>query len=221
MHFIKTSFNGNPNIGLYAYATDEYCLIGEHIQKEKLHLIEKVLKVPIHQLSMCGTSLIGVFCAGNKNTLLVPELAFDNELKHLDHLGIKYKVLTTRHTALGNNIVANENGCLVSTEFSADNKKRIRQSLGVPLRPGKIASQPTVGSAAILSKRGCLVHRDITDAELKYAENILGVKCHPATVNMGNPHVKSGLIMNSNGFIIGSLSGSPEIMFIEEVLEFI
>ncbi|MBU2561379.1 MAG: translation initiation factor IF-6 [Nanoarchaeota archaeon] len=221
MHVLKTSFNGNPNIGLYTYCSNDYCLLGREIPEHKAKELAHVLGVPVHQMNICGTSLIGVFVTGNSRVLLVPEIVFDNELKHLDRLGIDYKVIESRVTALGNSLLCNDKGCLAGTDFSADQKKRIRQALGVSLKPGKIAGLSTVGSLAALNSRGCIIHRDVTKREKEYIEELLGLKCIPSTVNMGSPYIKSGLVCNDNGFIVGDLSGGPEIVNIEEELGFL
>ncbi|MBN1544434.1 translation initiation factor IF-6 [Candidatus Woesearchaeota archaeon] len=221
MHVLKTSFNGNPNVGLYAYCSNEYCLLGREVPEHRAKELAHVLGVPVHQMSICGTPLLGVFVTGNSRVLLVPEIAFDNELRHLDKLGIGYEVIKSRLTALGNNLLCNDRGCLASTDFSADQKKRIRQALGVSLKPGKIAGLNTVGSLAALNSRGCMIHRDVTGKEKEYIEGLIGLKCIPSTVNMGSPYIKSGLICNDNGFVVGDLSGGPEIVNIEEELGFL
>jgi translation initiation factor 6 len=221
MQVLKTDFNGNPNVGLYGYCNNEYCLLGREVDAKTAKELEKVLKVPVHQISICGTSLLGVFFAGNNSRLLVPEIAFDYELKQLDKLGIDYEVIKARLTALGNNLLCNDNGCLANPEFSADQKKRIRQALNVALKPGTIAGLGTVGSLGALNSRGGIVHRDITRDETGYAEELLGTRLIPSTVNMGSPYIRSGLLMNDNGFIIGSASGGPEIVEIEQELGFL
>jgi translation initiation factor 6 len=221
MHVLKTDFNGNPNVGLYGFATDSYCLLSTDVDKRTVAKVEKALKVPVHQLNICGTSLVGVFLVGNSNCLLVPSIAFDSELKKLDHFKIKYKVLKSDHTALGNNILCNDFGCLVSSDFSVDEKKHIESALGVPVHSGKIADLDTVGSGGVLSSKGGMLHRDASNQEVLFIESLLKVKCNTGTVNMANPFVRSGVIANSHGFVIGRSSGSPELMHIDEVLGFL
>lgn len=221
MHVLKTSFNGNPNVGLYGYCNNDYCLLGREVPARTAKQIARVLDVPVHQLTVCGTSLIGVFVAGNSKTLLVPEIVFDYELKQLDKLNIEYAVIKSRATALGNNLLCNDIGCLANPEFSADQKKRIRQALGVSLKPGTIAGLGTVGSLGAMNSTGCIVHRDITSAETTYLEKVLGIGCIPSTVNMGSPYIKSGLLCNDYGFVVGDMSGGPEIANIEQELGFL
>lgn len=221
MHVLMANFEANPNVGLFGYANDKYCLLGHSVPKKTADEVEEVLKVPVHRISMCGTSLIGVFCNGNNNMLLVPEIAFKEELEALDNLDIPYTVIRSKLTALGNNLLCNDRGCLASEEYSAEAKKRIREALGVSLKPGKIADLDTVGACAVLNSNGCITHKDTDQKEIDIIEDILGVECTQGTVNMGSPYISSGLLANSNGFIVGKISGGPEVNNIDEGLGFL
>lgn len=205
-HILQASFHGNPNVGLYAFCNDKFCLLGKEVPEEVAVKISEVLKVPVHRITVAGTSLIGAFVAGNNKMILLPEIVFESELRKLDELGIKYTIIETKLTALGNNILCNDTGALVNPEFSAFTKKRIREALDVALKPGTIADVETVGSVAVIRKDKCLVHRDATPDDFEYIETLLNVKCYTGTINLGNPYVKSGLIVNSNGFVVGIMS---------------
>ena len=220
MKVLVTNFNGNPNIGLYMFASEKYCLVGLDVAAQEIAQIKKVLKVPVHRLNIAGTSMVGVFCAGNSNKLLIPGIIFDNELAKLDKLKIDYKIIKTHLTALGNNILCNDKGALVNEEFSAAEIKAIKDSLGVPVKTGKIAELDAVGALGVLNKKACLVNTDATQNEIQHIKDILGVDSETCTVNMGNPFVKSGIVCNSNGVIIGDQSGGPEMAYIAEVLGF-
>src|SRR3989344_9436376 len=123
MHLLKTGVNGSPNVGLFGYATDTYALFGEHVPEKLLRDIQDALGVPVHHVKIAGTGMLGVFLAGNERTLLVPGITFDSERVHLDRLGIPYAVIDTRHTCLGNNLIANGHGAVLSTEFSDEEAK--------------------------------------------------------------------------------------------------
>jgi translation initiation factor 6 len=220
-HMDKLTINKNPNIGLYAIATDNYCLVAHTIQDEELETIKKVLKVPVHKLTIAGTDLLGAFLAANNNMLLVPEIIYDSEERTLKHLNIPYTIIKTHHTALGNNILANDSACFVSDEFSADTKKRIRQALGTILRPGTIGGVNVVGSAAVLNDKGLLVHRDAMPAEIKYLKETFNLPVDIGTVNMGSPYIRSGMIINKNGYLIGASSGGPEMQRADYALGFL
>jgi len=221
MHVSKLDFDSNPNVGLYAFANDQFCLVGKGINKKATELLKKVLDVPIHSISICGTSLIGVFIAGNNDKILVPSIAFDDELKELDKLKIKYDIIDTKLTALGNNILCNGKGCIVNPEFKTKAIKQISDALGVPTIKGTIAGFEIVGACAALNDKGCVIHRDIISKEIDTVEKILGIECTNGTINMGSPYLKSGVISNSKGFIIGNISSGPEIQFVDEGLGFV
>jgi len=220
-HILQMSVHGNPNIGLYGFCTDNYCIVGLDVSKEKSKEIEEVLKVPVHRLNIAGTSLVGAFLTGNKNCLLVPNTILDEELAELEKLNIKYYVVQSKLTALGNNILCNDEGCLVNPEYSAETKKRIRQALNVPLKPGTIGESETVGSVGVIANNRGICHRDIAFNEKEYAEDLLKITLEPGTVNFGNPYIRSGLLANKNGFVIGNLSGGPELAFVDESLGFL
>lgn len=219
MRILKANFNGTPNVGLYCYATDSYVLIGEHLQEKLLADVTQVLgNLPMHTFRVAGTGMPGIFLAGNSRAVLVPSIAFDYELAQLDKLGIPYAVLKTRHTCLGNNIVCNDNGAIISTDFDETERKQIEKHLGVPAVRMDIAKLATPGAVIVLNGKHGIIHRDATAAEVKEAEEVLNVRLTPATVNLGTPYLRAGIVNNSNGFIIGDQSGGPEIVHIDEAL---
>ncbi len=218
MPVLKTNINGNPNIGLYGYCTDEFCLLGTDVPDSLAEEFGKTLGVPVHKLTIAGTSLLGVFLAGNSKKLLVPGICFDYELKKLEELNIDYTVIKSKITCLGNTILCNDHGALVSEEFSADTKKIIRQALGTDLKPGKISGLDTVGSLGAVNGSACIISRDASEAEMTKISDLLKVPCFESSVNMGSPFISSGVLCNDHGLIIGDLSGGPEIVHIEESL---
>jgi len=220
-HIATLDFYGNPNIGLYAFATDKYCLVGYDIKKSIKKHLEDILKVPVYHVTMVGTSMVGAFLAGNKNCLLVPSIAFEDELAELDKLKIKYKLIDTKLTALGNNILCNDNGCIINPDFTEKEKKAIKEALEVGIVTGKIADMKTVGSCAIANQTHCLVHRDAEKKELTAITKTLNVEADTGTVNMANPYIKSGIICNSNGLFVGDASGGPEVVNADEVLGYL
>ncbi|MFO8015667.1 MAG: translation initiation factor IF-6 [Candidatus Woesearchaeota archaeon] len=220
-HVLQTDFHGNPNVGLYGFANDSFCLLGWEVPEKKAKEIGRVLDVPVHRITLCGTSLIGVFCAGNNKAVVIPDIVFDHEIRALEKLKIPFETIKTRYTALGNNLLCNDHGCLASSELSADAKKRIRQALDVSLKPGMIAEINTVGSVGVQNSNGCLIHRDAKAFEIKFIKELLKTDIETGTVNMGNPYLGSGILCNSNGFVVGDASGGPEVAHIDESLGYL
>ena len=221
MHVVKTSYNGNPNIGLMVYANDKFCLVGNLATDKLMKELHEALKVPVHRMTLCGTDLVGVFCAGNNHMLLLPKIVFDYELKQLDELGIKYKLIDTHLTALGNDILCNDKALYLNPEFPEKDQKEIHKILGLTVHQGTIAELENVGSLGVISNDKMVVHPDITEDEQKKLEKLFSVECTKATVNFGSPYLRSGCVANKHGFVIGKLSTGVEIGTIDEGLGFL
>ncbi len=221
VHLITANYNANPNIGLFCYANDKYCLVPNGFSPRLKKEFEEVLKVPVHEVNAAGTSLLGVFFAGNDDCLLVPEIMFDSELRELDLLNIKYKVIQTELTALGNNLLVGKNMCIANPDYSDKALKDIEQAIGSPVKKGKIAELNIVGSLARGNKKGLLVSPDIKDFEKKFLSDNLKLTITTGTMNFGTPYVGSGIVCNSNGLIVGDFSGGPEIQNADEALGFL
>lgn len=217
MHALKTTFNGNPNIGLYGFATDSYCLLSPAIPKKITEKIKQVLKVPLYKINIAGTDLIGALCTGTSDILLLPEITREEELIQLEKHKINYKIIKTKLTALGNNIIIKDNICFVNSDFDQQTIEQL-EKLKLTVTKGKIAKVPTVGSCSIITQKGCLLHRDASESDIKRIEKLFNTDLDIGTVNMGNPYVHSGIIANSNGYIIGGLTSGHEIVRIESAL---
>lgn len=221
MHVSKASVHGNPNVGLYGFVTDKYVLLGPEVPKELHKSFEEIFARHVRVITIAGTSLIGVFLNGNRNCLLVPNIAYESELEALDELGLDYKVIDTKLTCFGNNVLVNDKFALLSPEFSASEEKEIAKALRVPTMRKGIVDVNTVGSIAVMNSMGCLVHHEASQRELELIQGNFDVAAEHGSVNLGNPYVKSGIIVNDHGFVMGSASGGPEIVHADRVFGFI
>lgn len=219
MHVLKTKFNNNPNIGLYGFATDSYCLLPKSLSQKAIEEIEEVLDVPVYQITVCNTNLIGVFLAGNESFLFVPDLIPDRELEELKKIkDVEIVILPTRFTALGNNMVVKDKICLVNPQLESSVKEKLKE-LGFEVKSLEIAENTTVGSCTVVNHKGCLLHRDATN--LNSISSFFDLPADIGTVNFGSPYVRSGLIVNCNGYIVGGETTGPETQRIDEALKFI
>ena len=219
MKFSKLNFQKDPNIGLFAFASNKFCIVNRFLRKKDIKLIKNVLKVQVYQTSVLGTGLIGIFTAGNSKGIVISDRIYNEEIEEMQR-NFDVLVLETKHTAFGNLILSNDKGCIISKDLEKF-RKDIRNFLGAETRVGSIGGMDLVGSLAICNSNGCLVHKSITDKEKKLIEKILDVPVSPGTVNFGNPWVKSGLIVNSNGFLAGDQTSGPELGIVTETLGFI
>ncbi len=215
----KLDFHKDPNIGLFSFASDKFCLVNRFIRNKELNLIKKVLKVPVYRTSVLGTGLIGIFTAGNSQGIVISDRIYSEEIEEMQR-NFDVLVLETRHTAFGNLILSNDNGCIVSKDLEKF-RKDIRDFLGVETRVGTIGGMDLVGSLAICNSNGCLVHKWAKEKEKKLIERILDVSVSPGSVNFGNSWVKSGLIVNSKGFLAGEQTSGPELGIASETFGFV
>lgn len=226
MHVLKRSFHGNPNVGLHGYCTNadgkRLCLFGEHLSKKEEEAIAEALQAELHHVTIAGTPMSGVFLAGNKKALLVPSIAFEKEIKSLEKLGLPVTIFETTLTCLGNNLIANEHGCLVNPEFSDKEVAELENLLGVPVKRIEIAQLMTPGACIVLNGKKAIIHRDAEEYEIAMVKSTLHLESvEPASVNLGSPYVRAGILNNEKGFIIGDQSGGPEIVHIDQVLGYL
>jgi translation initiation factor 6 len=219
MKFATLNFQNNPNIGLFAFATDSFCLANNFIGEKAAALIHKTLRVPVHRTRMLGTGLIGIFAAGNAKGIVISD-----RIHHEEIAQIKKKcdvlVLETKHTAMGNLILANDRGCIISKELEGLGQD-IEAFLGVETKVGTIAGMDLVGSLAIANSKGCLIHKAATTKEKELIGKTLDVAVLPGSVNFGNQWIRSGLIANSHGFVSGDRTSGPELGLVAETLGFV
>lgn len=208
----RYNYEGDPNIGFYATVTSEYAVYPFDFKRKELFDLDNVVT------RIAGTQLVGLFTAGNSNCLLVPETVKDLEKKKLDKSSIDYHILESNHNALGNLILANDKGALISEKLE-DQKKEIEEALDVPVTVGKIAGVKNVGVCGVANDNGVLLHRGASEDEAEKAMEALNVeKADIGTINMGSPYVSSGILCNSKDFLVGEDTTGPELGRIDQTL---
>ena len=217
MSILRTNFFGDPNIGLYGFTTDKYCIIGMHQKANKK--IKTTLKVPLRVSSAMQTGFASLFMAGNSSGLVVPRILEDYELLPIKQSFDNVLILNTDYTAVGNLILLNDKGIILSP-LLRKHKDVIKKFFDLPCEIAKIAGTVVVGSAAIATNKGCLLHSRVKDAERKVVEATLQVNTDIGTVNFGSSFVKSGIIANSRGLIVSDMCSGPELTRIHETLGF-
>jgi len=110
---------------------------------------------------------------------------------------------------------------LVHPDIKDKSIKNIEDVLDVPVTRGTIAGLKTVGMSAVVTAKGLLCHPKTSYEELRVLEKVFGVPVMIGTINHGSPVIGSGLVANSKGAIIGSLTTGIEMGRIEEALGFL
>ncbi|MBI4019006.1 MAG: translation initiation factor IF-6 [Candidatus Aenigmarchaeota archaeon] len=211
----KVSFAGDPNIGLYGFATDKYYLAGFQRGAPKTF---ETLKVPVVSAMVMNTYFAGMFAAGNSRGIIISNFSAAYGFTKIKHSHVLE--LETNQTALGNLIIANDIGAIISP-LLRKSKDTIEEFLGVKTEIGTVAGLKICGSAAIATNKGCLAHPKIKESEKAVIEKVLEVPVMIGTVNYGSPYVKSGIIANSFSFAVSEQSTGPEMGNIVEALGFL
>ena len=215
------SFFGNSNIGIYAYANDKILILPPGIKKEDVNEITSILgTIPI-EVKIAGTILNGIFIAGNNNAIILPRILYDEELEYLkrqikEH-GVDIGVLVSesKYTALGNLILCNNRGCIISILIEDNEARKISDVLGVEVIKSRLVNVDVPGSVAVTTDHGGVIHPDASENDLKLIREITKVNVEYATVNAGIPYVKSGLIANNKGVVVGGNTTGPEVLRIK------
>jgi len=217
----QLDFDRNPHVGIFARANDEIVFLRKNLTKRVKSKISKALNVKVVEMSISESSIIGSLLAINSHGAVISNTADDESVRMLEEEGFKVFVIQDRHNAAGNNILVNDNGALVHPDIRRYNIKKMEEVFGVPVRTGTIAGLKTVGMAAVVTNKGLLCHPKIEEKERELLEKTFKIDVMVGTVNHGVPLIGSGIIANSHGAVIGSLTTGIEMNRIEEALGFL
>ena len=219
LKMFSTDFKGDPNLGLYGFASDKSCILGPKLGKNTKAMIKKVLKVRIHECSVLETDFAGMFLAGNSKGIIASDIIKNYEYNSLQKIS-SVCILKTNYTTAGNLILMNDKGIVLSPLLKKF-KQQLSDFFKIPCESSKIAGINIIGSLGIATNKGCLLHPKVKKKELKIIEKTLGITTEIGTVNYGSPYPGSGIIANSFGFIASKTSSGPELGRINEALRFL
>ena len=212
MEIEKYNYQGDTNVGFYATASDSHILIPRNFD-HKEYFPEKSVETKI-----AGTNLVGLFTAGNSNCLLLPESVKEREVNKIKEAGINYHILDSIENALGNIILANDKGAVISPELE-DQKEEIEEALEVTVQTGKIASIENTGVCGSANSQGAVIHRDASEKEAEHVKQALQLEdINIGTVNMGSPYIGSGVVLNNSFILTGHDTTGPEIGRLDRTL---
>ena len=221
MNIIRTSVMGLNSLGAFGVATDKFAIISEMWTIKAVEAISKALEVSITKVSIGDTSLVGILLAANSNGILLPHIFSDRELEKLEETfgdSVNIGVIDSKITCLGNCVVTNDHGAIIHEKFESKAVSVIRDTLDVEVEKGNILKSPLVGSHAIATNKGVLVHPLTTEMELTWLCERLGVPVNVGTINRGIPYVSIGCFANSNGAIAGKDTTGPELQRLYQTL---
>jgi translation initiation factor 6 len=210
----------SPNVGLFLRTNDDTLLLPFGFAETKAKKLKEYLNVKkIVHVSVAGTRLIGPMTVMNNNGILLPSTVSDDEIQIIKQTGLNVERLKSKFTAVGNLILANDKGAIVSNLFKGEVDQNIKDTLGVPIQSMSIGGFIQVGSMVVATNAGAIVHPKASDAEINRVSEILQVEAEPATVNGGSPFISSGTIANFSSVIVGNLTTGPELIMISRALK--
>ena len=202
-----SSIVSSVSIGVYSLATENVVVVPKGVPLKVAKRMSEWLKVKLVHTSIAGSILAGAFACANSNGILLPLSICEEELATIQSVFTgNVTVMETKKTAYGNLVLTNDNGAIVDPRFPESTIKQIRQTLGVEVVKAEIAGLPYVGSLAVATNKGVLVHPLLKDEERKVLESVLKVPVDVGTINCGIPYVGTGLIANSHAAVAGSMT---------------
>lgn len=219
------SFFGNPNIGIYSFANDHLLLIPPGLGSDDIEEMISVLKTEFVETRIAGTILNGVFITGNNRAIILPRIALENEIEVLRNrinqlkLDIFVYVSNSKYTALGNLLLCNNKGCLASLLLEDSEIRNLADVLGVEVIKHRLVNIDVPGSVAVVNDYGGVIHPGASEHDIKIVKEILKVSVERATINAGISFVKSGLVVNNKGILVGGNTTGPETLRIKRGFE--
>jgi len=215
MEIQRYDYLGNSSIGFYATVTGTQAVYPPEFKEEKKELfdVEKSAETFINR-----TRLVGLFTAGNSNCILIPKGATSREKKKLEEAGIDFQVIETNDNALGNLILANDHGAVISEKIE-EHREEIAEALDVDVTVSRIAGIKNVGVCAEANSNGVLLHRETGEDDAEKVMEALGVNdADIGTVDMGSPYIGSGLVATDTGILTSENTTGPEVGRIDRTL---
>jgi len=83
----KLRINGSDAIGTFGYVTNEIGILSNVISKEEERIIKETLQLENYvKMTIANVPTVGIFIIGKGDTILVPSIISDEELKALEEL---------------------------------------------------------------------------------------------------------------------------------------
>lgn len=222
---LQADFFGDHNIGLFSRANERLLFAGRQLQDRPVRQAAEVLKVEPVRIGIANSELIGIFSAMNSNGLLLPKIASEEEYeaakKAVKEEGMNVLTVGSDFTAIGNLVLCNDKGAVLSSLLTKKEAKGIGECLGVECEFQTVAGLDSVGSCGVATNSGCLLHRDATEDELDSIQEILKVETDVGTANFGSPFVGSCAFANSRGLVAGAGTTGFEMSRMMEVLKLV
>lgn len=214
---------GNPNIGVFIAVSENWALLPISAPEKVEQALQRNLGVNAVRTTIGESSLLGILCVMNSNGIVIGNLVKSDELSRLrkalgDELVVEV-LDEIKENAIGNLILTNDKVAIVSPLIPRLFQSKIADALDTEVVEMTLGGSSLVGALGVATNRGVLLSPALTDEEAEAVIKTLKVsKGGIGTVNRGNIFVKSGLVANSKGALVGYETTGIEVLRIQSSL---
>jgi len=229
LHFLgsmalRAQFESSSEVGVFSRLTNSYCLVTLGSSENFYSVFEDELAkhIPVVHTTIGGTRIVGRTTVGNRHGLMVPSITTDLELRQLRNNlpdSVQVQKVEERMSALGNCIVCNDYVALVHPDLDRETEEAIADVLKVDVFRATVADNVLVGSYAVLTNQGGLMHPKTTPQELEELSQLMQLPLTAGTVNRGSAVLGSGMVANDWVSVCGMDTTATEMGVIENVLK--
>lgn len=212
----QLKFSGNPFVGIFSFTNNNITIIREDIG-ELSENIREALETELILSTVAATDLAGIYIAGNNNGIILPYVIEDEELQLIEDKGINKCILETKETAVGNLILSNDKGAIISPILTKE-QKIIEDALDVETTVSSIGNHKYVGSIARTNNTGCLVHKEAKEDDISLIKDLLKVDVRTSTLNRGVSYIGACMVVNDKGAIVGETTTGIELSYVEDIM---
>ncbi|MBI5635795.1 translation initiation factor IF-6 [Candidatus Micrarchaeota archaeon] len=217
MKILKTDVERNPFIGMFLQTNETHSFLPPTAPPHLVGQVQDALGTQVVKLFISQSPLIGIFSVVNSNGAVLSKQAEAQEISVFKKLGLNACFMDK--LAPGNTVLCNDYGAVVPKLVERKQAQEIQDCLGVAVLRAEFDSIQAIGSGCVANNYGLLAYNELDDGEIKTIAEHLKVKSSArATNNLGTPYNKYGLVANSKGAIVGSLTTGFELQRIYSTL---
>jgi len=217
MPVILADVFGSVNIGVYCFCNEKLAIVPPGLTPKKINELVNTLGVEVCKTTIGGSTLIGSLTVGNSNGILVPHIIRDYEFDRINKF-CKVNVVESNWTALGNVVLSNDSGAVIHPEAPEKLRNYVKDELRIQVVDATIGTLGFVGALGIATNKGAILSPNASVEEQAVIGNALHVNVDLSATNGGVPFVKSGILANSKGAVVGPLTRGAELMQITRTL---
>jgi len=217
LRIYRASVRKSSFIGVYCAVFKDRAVASPIVPWGFTRRLKSLLGVDTTVTTIGSVSSVGTMMVMNSNGIVVPNTIGDDELVELERCS-NVLVIDERSSALGNLIVANDLGCVISDLISDRGASRISDFLKVGYTRMSVGKYKTVGSLFAVSNRAGVASPLVDSGTIDQVSKALGIQMIPTTVNDGERLVKLGILMNDRGIVVGKNTSGVELMSLQALV---